>query len=262
MCNIKRLSIIIVTLSLFSPTVNAQMSGMKSVHADSTVARLNSMTVEDYAAIVLPPLDSLYSNALLMSNAVNYFNAEVEYYKSNIKTERRRPLDWIRFVATYNYGNSDLAVVSLMQTTYQVWTQNTSSQTNMFYNVGVALSIPLFDIVNTRNKVKQAQAKVHEMEYRRQSELDVIKQDIIDLYCTIQMDITDLQAASQSLVIAKAQYEIAESDFVNNKITAEVLYRCKSYETSSVHDYERIRKELNKALLTLEVISCTPIISK
>ena len=70
-----------------------------------------------------------------------------------------------------------------------------------------------------------------------------------------------MKSASERLVVAKAQYDFAEKDFVNNKITAEVLYRCKSYETAATQDYERLKRDINEAILSLEVVSCTKIVS-
>ena len=256
-------SLVVLLLLLFPLcAARGQVSGIRNVRMDSTLIRLNAMTAEDYAAIVLPPLDTLYYNAYTMSNAVKYFDDEAEYYHRQALTEKRKPLDWVRIVGTYSYGNTDMAAITLMETTYQIWSQNASSQRSSFYNAGVTVSIPLGEVFNTRNKVRQAEAKVHQSQSRRLSELDNIKQDIIEQYCKINESLNLLESASQRLVVAQAQYDVIESDFLNGKSDAEVLYRSKSYVAASVQEYERIRMELNKALLTLEVISCTPIVTK
>ena len=241
---------------------HAQLASVRTIHIDSTMMKLASMTTEDYMAIELPPLDVLYANALEMSNAVKYFEYESEYYHRAARSERIKPLEWIRLIATYNYGNSDLAAVSLMETTYQVWMNNQSSQRNQYYNVGVTINIPLSQVFDQENKARQWDAKARQSDYRKLSELDQIKQDIIEQYCTIVESMGLLESASDRLVVAQAQYDINEADFVNAKLTAEALYRSESYVAASFQEYERIRKELNQALLTLEVLSCTPIVSK
>ena len=252
-----------VLLALLLPhgKAEAQRIDIVEVQMDSTVLKLSKMTLEDYAAIELPPLEVLYNNAWAMSNAVKYYKYEAAYYRSDIKTERRRPLEWVRLFANYSYGNSDMSAISLMQTTYQVWSTAATSQSNSYYNVGVALNIPLYNVINTRNKVKQARDKVEEMEYRSQAELDAIKEDIIECYCSIVQNLNMLKVESERLVIAQAQYNVAESDFVNNKIDAEALYRSKSFEEASINEYERVKKQLNHEILRLEVLSCTPIVS-
>lgn len=239
----------------------AQDYGMRTVKMDSILYKLSRMTAEDYANIELPPLEELYTNASLYSNAVKYFYYEAEFYRSEVKTARRKPLEWMRLIGTYSYGNIDMAAITLMETTYQVWSQNQSTQRNQYYNVGVTLSVPLMDIFNRRNLIRKAQAKVDETKYRRESELDKLKKDIIDLYCTVIEKTVVLQSTYQQLIIARGQYNFAENAFVNNQTDAENLYRSQSYETNAVREYENVKKELNTALLTLEVVSCTPIIS-
>lgn len=238
----------------------AQTLQTREIRVDSTIMILNSMTVEDYLSIELPPLDTLYFNAFSMSNAVKYYDEEVNYYSCAVKTEKMKPLDWLRIVSSASYGNSDIVGTLRSEATYPIWVENSTRQRNFFFNVGVTLSIPLSDVFGTGNRVRQAKAKVRQTEYRRASELDNIKQDIIRLYCDIISGINSLRSAAERLVIAKAQYDFAEKDFVNNKITSEVLYRCKSYETAATQDYERMKRDINEALLSLEVISCTKII--
>lgn len=248
-------------LMMAASAVSAQDYGMRAVKMDSILYKLSRMTAEDYANIELPSLEEMYTNASLYSNAAKYFYYESEYYRTDVKTARRKPLEWIRLIGTYSYGNIDMAAITLMETTYQVWSQNQSTQRNQYYNVGVTLSVPLIDIFNHRNRVKQAQLKVDEIKYRRESELDEVKKNIIDLYCTIIEKTVVLQSSYQQLVIARGQYNYAENSFVNNQSDVENLYRSQSFETDAVREYENLKKELNTALLTLEVVSCTPIIS-
>lgn len=248
-------------LIMAASAVSAQDYGMRAVKMDSILYKLSRMTAEDYANIELPSLEELYTNASLYSNAAKYFYYESEYYRTDVKTARRKPLEWIRFIGTYSYGNIDLAAITLMETTYQVWSQNQSTQRNQYYNIGVTLSVPLMDIFNHRNRVKQAQLKVDEIKYRRESELDEVKKNIIDLYCTIIEKTVVLQSSYEQLIIARGQYNYAENSFVNNQSDLENLYRSQSFETDAVREYENLKKELNTALLTLEVVSYTPIIS-
>ncbi|MGM9785446.1 MAG: TolC family protein [Candidatus Cryptobacteroides sp.] len=242
-------------------TTAAQTLQTREVRVDSTIMILNSMSVDDYLSLELPPLDTLYFNAYSMSNAVKYYDEEVNYYSAAVKTEKMKPLEWLRLVTSTSYGNTDIVGTLRTDASYPIWIQNSTRQRNFFFNVGVTLNIPLSDVFNTPNKVRQAKAKLRQTEHRRESELDNIKQQIISLYCEIIAGINSLKSAAERLVVAKAQYTFAETDFINNKITSEVLYRCKSYETAATQDYERLKRDINEALLSLEVISCTKIIS-
>ena len=240
---------------------SAQTLQTKKIRVDSTRMILNAMTVEDYLSLELPPLDTLYYDAYCLSNAVKYYDEEAKYYYHAVKTEQMKPLDWLRIVTSASYGNTDIVGILQSEASYPIWMQNSSKQRSFFFNVGATISIPIGEIFNTPNRVRQAKAKLKQTEYRRESELDNIKQQIITYYCDIIAGINTLKSASERLVVAKAQYDFAEKDFINNKITSEVLYRCKSYETAAIQEYETIKRNINEALLSLEVISCTKIIS-
>ena len=257
----KKTLLVLILLLCSVNAVHGQDFSLKMVRIDSTIMKLNQMSVADFSNLVIPPLEEMYNNARLYSNAAKYFQYEAEYARREVVTAKKKPLEWIKLVASYNFGNMDMAAISLMETSYAVWTQNRSSQTNMYYSVGVTLSIPLLDIFNTRNKVKQNEAKYIENQYRFESELDEIKKEIIDLYCLIYEKIAVLKTVSEAMVSATAQYHMAEMDFANNKIDAETLYNRKSYEEVERKNYEKEKKELISALLSLEIVSCTPIVS-
>ena len=233
-----------------------------SIRMDSTLMVLNSMTVEDYLAIELPPLEELFENARNMSNVINYYREDVQFYKGEVLTQKMRPLEWIRGLGSLTYGNTSMVGLLQNEISYPVWNQSTSKQQSLYYNVGFTVNIPISDFITIPSKIKQAKAKQRVAEYRMETEMDNIKQDIIDYYCEVIGWMKELQTASEKLVIARTQYEFAEANFVINKATSEELYRCKSYESSAIHDFENVKKELNKALLKLEIISCTKIITK
>lgn len=235
---------------------------IKEIRVDSTLLILNQMTVEDYNALEIPPLDTLFKNAYMMSQHMREKDANIEYFQRTAKTVRRSPLDWIRLIASYSYGNSDLAAIALMETTYQVWTQSQSSQRNVFYNVGAAITIPLGSLFDHSNRVKQAQARVRQVELEKELEFETIKREIIGCCLNINKYINILNSSFKSLMLASGQYVVTENDFLNGKTDATNLYRTHQYEFTAISEYENLRKELNAAILTLEIISCTKIVSK
>lgn len=240
----------------------AKAQNVEFIRIDSTMLKLQNMTVEDYLTLEIPPLDTLYHNAYMMSYAVLKRDADLEYFQRVEKTEMKRPLDWIRLVATYNWGNSDLAAISLMETTYQVWTKSEASQQNVFYNVGATLNIPLGELFDHGNKVKQAKAKTRQAAMQKEEDFEKVKLDIINYYCTITQLISTLSGKFKTMVHAKGQFVVTENDFLNGKTNVVDFYRSQEYEASAVEEYEATRTQLNKALLSLEIISCTKIVSK
>ena len=251
----------IVLLGLSLPIeAGAQHAAMTSVKMDTTIYKLTRMTIDDYVNIEIPSLAELFENARAAAS-VKYYEYEAEYLAGNIKLERRKPLEWIRIIGSCTYGNIDMAAIAMMESTYQVWTQNQTSQSTNYYNVGLTLSIPLADIFNTGTKVKQAKAKYNGMRAKQEAELEEIKEEIVDLYCTIEEKIQTLQSLSELLVISRAQYDLTELSFANDKTDFHQLYLSQGYASNAVKDFEEVRKDLNAALLTLELVSCTPIVS-
>ena len=251
---------LVAVLSAGQPLL-AQGSSLKMVKVDSTVMKLNQMTVADYANLDIPPLDVLYENARQFATAPKYYEYEAEYYRQDVLIQKKKFLDWIRLMASYNYGNMDMASVALMETTYAVWTQNRSSQTNNYYSVGISVSIPLGELFSRGNRIRQSQAKVDQNQSMYDAQLDKIKTEIMTLYCDINKNITLLNSSYEELVSASMQYEVAKMNFANNKSQAEDLYRSKAFEYQAMQRFESVKMELNVDILSLEIQSGTPIIS-
>jgi len=85
---------------------------------------------------------------------------------------------------------------------------------------------------------------------------------IIDAYTSAEQLLSVLKIKIEALTLANAQYSLAESDFINSKITATELNSQKVFQVSAYVDYEETRATLNKAILQLEVLSKTEIINK
>ena len=85
---------------------------------------------------------------------------------------------------------------------------------------------------------------------------------IIDSYTSATQYLSVLGTTAQSMITAQAQYSDAEADFINGKVDAQMLSRQQNIVTESIRVHEETRALLTRALLQLEVLSKTPIISK
>ena len=263
----KYLTTAILLLSSASAALQAQnifdyenVFEFQNVRIDSTMIKLAKMTVDDYMNIKIPSLEELYENSRNASS-VKAVEAQADTYYRELLGVKRKPLAWLSLYANYSYGNMDMAAISLMQTTYAVWSQNSSSQTNNYYSVGASFSVSLYDIINQKNQVKLAEAKLRELQYRMEAEHDLKKQQIISLYCDITQNMRKLGEVYEGLILAKTQYEFSESEFVANRLPLTELFTRKNYLSNTNSEFENIKRVLNQALLELEIISCTPIVA-
>lgn len=90
----------------------------------------------------------------------------------------------------------------------------------------------------------------------------ILRMKIIDAYTTAVEQLSILRSAAEAKITSEAQYRMTEVDFVKGKLDAQTLSRQKSLENSATREYEQVRRNLNDALLRLEILTHTPIINK
>ncbi|MEG0788791.1 MAG: TolC family protein [Alistipes sp.] len=221
---------------------------------------LSALTVEDYSALQLPPLHVLMENAR-KSPQVSVYASNKEFEERELKTVRRSWLKNIKLNANYSYGSTDINSQLYYNNQYPV-IQNISGSDQSWWSVGAGISLPLDEIFNRRNKIKQQQKKIEAIQYETERWHDEICMLIIEAYTTATANLAVLESSARSLVMARAQYAVAEADFINGKIDASTLSRQKTIESSATQEYEKTRATLNNALLRLEVLSKTQILKR
>lgn len=246
------------------PAVHQPGDNLAAAPARREYNDLARMSAETYMNLHLPPLHELLENARAQSPQVNQFASKKEQEEQEereIKTLRRSWLKNIKLNAQYSYGSTDVNSLMYYDKNLPI-VQNVTGTTQAWWTVGAGISLPLDDIFNRRNRIKQQRKRLESIEYEMNSWYDEICLKIIEAYTSAVENLSLLETSARSMVAAKAQYAAAEADFVNGKIDAQTLSRQKSIEGSAIREYEQTRSLLNKALLQLEVLSKTPIISK
>lgn len=254
---------LLLTVLLLSPLlVRGQAADtLPASGAAAASGDLVHMSVEEYVNLRLPPLHVLLENARERSPQVNMFAANKESEERELKTLRRSWLKTIKLNGTISYGTTDVNSQSFYDENRPI-VQQVSGMTQRWWNIGAAVSLPLDEIFNRRNRNKQQQKRIESITYEMDSWYDEICLKIIECYTTAVENLSLLESSARSMVAAKAQYTAAEADFVNGKIDFQTLSRQKSIESSAEREYQQTRSQLNRALLQLEVLSKTPIISR
>lgn len=251
--------VLLVLPALAAAQTPADSLAVGPVYAGQTdLARLSA---ETYINLHLPPLYVLLENARERSPQVNQFASTKEQEEREIKTLRRSWLKNIKLNAQYSYGSTDVNSMMYYDQNLPI-VQNVTGTTQAWWTVGAGISLPLDEIFNRRNRIKQQRKRLESIEYEMNSWYDEICLKIIEAYTSAVENLSLLESSARSMVAAKAQYIASEADFVNGKIDAAALSRQKSIESSAIKEYEQTRSLLNKALLQLEVLSKTPIISQ
>lgn len=226
-------------------------------------ADMAHMTADDYLTMELPPLGVLIDNSRQTAQ-MQYYNTAIDEAKTELKTERRNWLKYFRATGNYQYGQmnwlstlsgSDAVDPLPVAPTYQGKEQS-------YWNVGGVVSIPLNDLFDRRNRVKNKKLAVEAAELNVERWQDELSLKIIDAYTTVLQNLSMIKTQAEAVTLAIAQYKITETDFMNGKIDAVTLSRQKNIQSATVREYEQTRASLNNALLRLEIMSHTKIITK
>lgn len=220
---------------------------------------LTSMSPQDYINLKLPSLQTLLENAR-SSPQMSFYENNIELEERELKTVRREWLNYMKINASYNYGSSDIYNQTYIDNGLPV--VNNSGRRQNYWNIGGGLSIPFSGIFNRRNKIKQQKKRVEQVENDLDRSFDELRLKIIETYSTIIEQLSSLESVTEAMTMAQTNYAGAENDFLNGKLDMQSLARQKSIEASSIRAYEEVRRSLNSALLKLEVLTNTPIITR
>lgn len=175
---------------------------------------------------------------------------------------RRNWQHYFKLNANYNYGSSDIYNQNYQDNSNQIWTTTTTGREQSWWNVGASFSLPIDEIFNRRNKIKQQKRRIEQVELDTERWLEEQRIKVIQQYTLAVQQLSVLRSAVEAMVTAQAQYRLSEADFINGKLDAQTLSRQKNIENVAIREYEEVRRSLNNALLTLEVLTRTPIISQ
>ncbi len=119
------------------------------------------MTAEDYLAMELPPLGVLIDNSRQTAQ-MQYYNTAIDEAKTDLKTERRNWLKYFRATGNYQYGQMNwLSTLSGSDATDPLPVVPTyQGKEQSYWNVGGVVSIPLNDLFDRRNRVKNKKLAV------------------------------------------------------------------------------------------------------
>lgn len=223
-----------------------------------TLARFfpQTLTTNEFISYQLPPLDSLFESA--KSNPrLKAIEASIEAARNDLKVAKRDWLQYFTVRAGYTYG--------ILGTYTDQETQNTplttvySGATQNSWSVGANISIPFNRLFSHRATVKKQKELVKNVEYTQQVEFDLIKNEIIELYCSIQYQMELLKLATESITLYTSEYQVAELDYINSKNNKSnkdrSLSDLKHSQKVAKIEYEKIISELNIMFLKLEIIA-------
>ena len=254
MNKLKRLLFAVVTAGL-SSTAFAQFdeTGIAAGFFDSSKDK-----EINFSEFHLPPLAILFENAKSTPSIMNLEKAR-ELAQAEVAKQKRHIFSYITGRASYSYGKSD------------VWGNNSSSTNMMIYqfqgseqsywNVGATLSLPLEDVFDLGAAVKRKKLAVDQAVLAKDIAFDQLKLQIATLYVKITNNLVTLKTAGETSAALQGAGALNREDFENGNMKVEDYAYTKMHEVGQVMQYQSLQTEITTDILTLEILTHTPIIT-
>ena len=261
MNKVKRLLLLTTVMGLSITTYSQSLddSGISAGFFDSS-----DESTLNFSTFHLPPLSVLFENAKQNPQILSMEKSE-QLAKAEVAKQKRHIFSYIRAHASYSYGKTD---VYGQMTNNQTGTMNfvpifesKNGTEQSYWNVGVNLNIPLEDILDWAPSVKRKRLEAEKARLDKDIKFEELKLQISTLYAKITNSLVTLKTASESAAAYQGAGALNQEDFHQGNMSIEDYAWTKMHEMNTVQQYQTLQTSIITDILTLEIISRTPIIT-
>ncbi len=212
----------------------------------------------NFSTFHLPPLSVLFENAKENPSILQASKAH-ELAVAEVAKQKRHIFSYVYGHASYSYGKTDM------------WGNNSSTYSTMIYqfqgseqnywNVGVNVSVPLEDILDLGAAVKRKRMEADMKRYQRDLAYDNLKLQIGQLYSQITNNLVLLKTAGEAAAIYQGAGHLNQEQFHQGEMNIEDFAYTKLHEVSVVTQYQGLQTQVITDILTLEILTHTPIMT-
>ena len=248
--------IILAAFSVLSTATYAQFdeSGIAAGFVDGS--KESEINFSDFH---LPPLAVLFENAKATPQVMSLQKAQ-EIAEAEVAKQKRHIFSYVNGHASYGYGKTDMWGQGQNEASYMILKQYQGSEQS-YWNVGVSLAVPLEDILDLTASVKRKKLEVDQAVFNKDLAYDQLKLQIASLFTKITNDLITLKTASENAAIYQAAGALNLEDFHNGNLTIEEYAQTKASEDDAVSSYQNLQTAIITDILTLEIITHTPILT-
>ena len=248
--------IVLAALSVLSTASYAQFneSGIAAGFFDGS--RENEVNFSEFH---LPPLAVLFENAKATPQVMSLQKAQ-EIAEAEVAKQKRHIFSYVNGHASYGYGKTDMWGQGQSEASYMILKQYQGSEQS-YWNVGVSLAVPLEDILDLTAAVRRKKLEVDQRVYEKDIAYDQLKLQIAGLFTKITNDLIRLKTASENAAIYQGAGALNLEDFHNGNMTIEDFAWTKQREDAAVTSYQTLQTSIITDILTLEIITHTPILT-
>lgn len=253
--NIFRRLIFIFTIASTTTTALAQFneSGISAGFFDSS----NEKDI-NFSEFHLPPLSVLLENAKSNPQILSLEKAR-QLAEAEVAKQKRHIFSYVTGHASYSYGIGDMwgnSASAYSQTIYQY--QGTKQA---YWNIGINLAIPIEDILDLTAAVKRKRIDVEKAVIDKDIAYDQLKLQIATLFVKITNSLVSLKTLGEAAAASQGAGALNKEDFENGNLEIAAYADTKREESSQVSGYQDLQTTITTDIITLEILTHTPIIT-
>ena len=247
--------IIIFALAATSTTALAQFneSGISAGFFDSS----NEKDI-NFSEFHLPPLAVLFENAKSSPQILSLEKAR-QLAEAEVAKQKRHIFSYLTGHASYSYGIGDMWGNS--SSAYSATIYQYQGSKSAYWNVGVGLAIPVEDILDLTAAVKRKRIEADQASIQKDIAYDQLKLQIATLFIKITNNLVSLKTFGEAAAASQGAGALDREDFENGNMDISAYATTKMNESSQVSSYQQMQTEITTDIITLEILTHTPIIT-
>ena len=212
----------------------------------------------NFSEFHLPPLSVLLENAKSTPQILSLEKAR-QIAQAEVAKQKRHIFTYLSARGSYSYGKGDMWGNSSGAYTPMVM-QYQGTESN-YWNVGVNLNLPLEDILDLTAAVKRKRLEVDQAVIKKDIAYDQLKLQIASLYVKITNNLVSLKTIGEGAAAYQGAGALNREEFENGNMSIEDFAYTKQRETAQITTYQAMQTEITTDILTLEILTHTPIIT-
>jgi hypothetical protein len=212
----------------------------------------------NFSEFHLPPLAVLLENAKSTPQILSLEKAR-QIAQAEVAKQKKHIFSYLTGHVSFSYGKGDSwgnssSAYNPMILQYQ------GTETN-YWNVGVNLAVPLEDILDLRASVKRKRLEVDQATIAKDIAYDQLKLQIASLFVKITNNLVSLKTLGEAAAAYQGAGALEREEFENGNMSISDYAGTKRYESGQVSGYQELQTEIATDILTLEIITHTPILT-
>ena len=130
-----------------------------------------------------------------------------------------------------------------------------------YWNIGVGLAIPVEDILDLTAAVKRKRLEAEQANIQKDIAYDQLKLQIATLFIKITNNLVSLKTFGEAAAASQGAGALDREDFENGNMDISTYATTKMNESTQVSGYQQMQTEITTDIITLELLTHTPIIT-